>query len=202
MTKRPGGRLISSLSDGSLNSSTNGRWFSYYRDEAEQYIGQVQQNGTVRMWKCSDGSEKNVVVANSDCTNYLTHTGDESIQTLTLNDHTYLVNREKTTAMTNTVETARPYEAFIDLKQVAYSAQYALNIFNNDTVTDVHTATRIGISYSTSDSGSGGAVHTGGTCNSVGTQLFKLSDTGKDNLFIRIVAVSYTHLTLTTRLIV
>ena len=189
LTKRPGGRLIGSLSDGSLNSSTNGRWFSYYRDEAEQYIGQIYQNGTVRMWKCSDGSEKSVVVAHSDCTDYLTHTGDESIQTLTLNDHTYLVNREKTTAMTNTVEPTRPYEAFVELKQIAYSSQYALNISNDDTTQDVSTATRISISYSTSDSGSGNAVHTSGTCNSVGTQLFKLSDTGKDNLFIRIVAM-------------
>ena len=33
LTKRPGGRFISSLSDGSNNSVTNGRWFHYYRDE-------------------------------------------------------------------------------------------------------------------------------------------------------------------------
>ena len=39
LQKRPGGRLVGSLSDNStsaLNSQTNGKWFHYYRDEAEQ----------------------------------------------------------------------------------------------------------------------------------------------------------------------
>ena len=192
LMKRPGGKLVSSLSDGSLNSSTNGRWFSYYRDEAEQYIGQIHQNGTVRMWKCSDGSERNVVVATSDCTTYLTHTGDESIQTLTLNDHTYIVNREKTAAMSTgttdnvDVEPDRPFEAFIELKQIKYASQYALNLYNNDTTTDVHTATRVSVSYSYA-SGGGGNLDTDGTCDSVGTQLFKISEGNKDNLFVRII---------------
>ena len=41
LQKRPGAELVASLSDGTLNSSTNGKWFHYYRDENEQYIGQV-----------------------------------------------------------------------------------------------------------------------------------------------------------------
>ena len=57
LMKRPGGKFVDSLSDGTLNSSTNGKWFHYYRDEDEQYIGQVIRNtgqsndGHVRMWK-------------------------------------------------------------------------------------------------------------------------------------------------------
>ena len=93
LTKRPGGKLIKSLSDGSLNSATNGRWFHYYRDENEQYIGQISTAGVLRMWTCTDiyvsgvkrhsaGDEMNVtypaaVSSQSALVTYLTHTDDE-----------------------------------------------------------------------------------------------------------------------------
>ena len=57
LTKRPGGKLIASLSDNgtaALNSHLNGRWFHYYRDENEQYIGQVNRAGDINMWTCTD----------------------------------------------------------------------------------------------------------------------------------------------------
>ena len=60
LMKRPGGRLVASLSDGTKNSVTTGRWFSYYRDEDEQYIGQIDRVGVVKLWRCSDGAEQNV----------------------------------------------------------------------------------------------------------------------------------------------
>ena len=37
LLKRPGGQLVKSLSDGSNNSYTTGKWFHYYRDETEVY---------------------------------------------------------------------------------------------------------------------------------------------------------------------
>ncbi len=146
LTKRPGGRLIKSLSDGSNNSVTNGRWFHYYRDEAEQYIGQISRAGVLKMWSCLDGSEKTVTYdssTSSALTTYLTHTTDEDIQTLTLNDYTYVTNRTKTVAMASTTAPARPYEAYIELKKVAYANQYAVNLFNDNTTTSSKTATRI-----------------------------------------------------------
>ena len=109
LTKRPGGRLIKSLSDGSNNSVTNGRWFHYYRDENEQYIGQISRAGVLKMWSCLDGSEKTVTYDSGTATaltNYLTHTSDEDLQMLTLNDYTYVTNRTKTTAMSSTIEAA------------------------------------------------------------------------------------------------
>ena len=57
LMKRPGGKLVASLSDGTNNSNTNGRWFSYYRDENEQYIGQISSAGDINVWRCSDGAE-------------------------------------------------------------------------------------------------------------------------------------------------
>ena len=162
LTKRPGGKLIKSLSDGSKNSVTNGRWFHYYRDENEQYIGQIATNGVIKMWTCTDiydtggvkrhdaGDEMNVtypaaVSSQSTLTTYLTHTDDEDIQTLTLNDYTYVTNRTKTVAMSGTVEPARPAEAYIELKKVSYASQYAVNLFNDNTTTATSTATRISV---------------------------------------------------------
>ena len=227
LQKRPGAELVASLSDGTLNSSTNGKWFHYYRDENEQYIGQVirdpntTNDGHVRMWSCIDGSEKtvnhaasglkSVVITNqgagfdqipavtisapdeedgtlatatasvtdgkvtsitvtnsgsgytspptitiadigtttatalsyTDLTYYLKHTTDANIQTLTLNDYTYITNRTIPTRMGSKIEPERPPEAYIDLRKIAYSKQYALNIYNNTITQDVSTATRI-----------------------------------------------------------
>ena len=65
LTKRPAGKFVASLSDGSNNSTADGRWFHYYRDENEQYIGQIAKNGVVKMWNCLTGAEKTVVVVPS-----------------------------------------------------------------------------------------------------------------------------------------
>ena len=106
LTKRPGGKLIQYLT----NSTNLGRWFHYYRDENEQYIGQIARNGVIKMWCCSDiyvggvkkhdaGDEITVISNITGTFDYLTHTDDEDIQTLTLNDYTYITNRTKTVAM-------------------------------------------------------------------------------------------------------
>ena len=183
LTKRPGGRLIKSLSDGSNNSVTNGRWFHYYRDENEQYIGQISRAGVLKMWSCLDGSEKTVTYDSGTATaltNYLTHTNDEDIQTLTLNDYTYVTNRTKTVAMSSTIEAARPYEAYIELKKVAYANQYAVNLFNDNTTTSSKTATRISVELHQSSNnycdGNGAMV----TRNSRSSQSTRCDDSAGD----------------------
>ena len=147
LLKRPAGKFVASLSDGTNNSTTNGRWFHYYRDENEQYIGQIAQNGVIKMWDCLTGAEKTVVNGIGNNT-YLTHTNDEDIQTLTLNDFTYLNNRSIATEMDTTVE--EPVgnfqkEIFVELKKISYSKQYALNVFDNTNTSTVTTATRINV---------------------------------------------------------
>ena len=148
LLKRPAGKFVGSLSDGSKNSSSDGKWFHYYRDETEQYIGQVHKDGTVRMWDCLTGNEKNVVdvttsgsITYADGTTgnkYLKHTADEHIQTLSLNDYTYFTNRNVNTAMATTEEPTRPPEAFVELKSVAYAKQYSINLFDQDGSQDSH----------------------------------------------------------------
>ena len=213
LQKRPGGQFVSSLSDGTNNSVTNGRWFHYYRDEAEQYIGQIGRDGDINMWKCSDGSEMTVTsnlptssttatyarntqgvitvtktnhgfnvneIVNLDFTSgpatdgrykilektdntfvvtdsttasasgnvtitqqYLMHIDDEDVQTLTINDFTFLTNRTRTVEMAATVEPVRPPEVFVELKTIKYASQYNLNLFDNTNTTSVSTVTRI-----------------------------------------------------------
>ena len=145
LMKRPGGKFIKSLSDGTNNAQTNGKWFHYYRDENEQYIGQVSRTGDINMWKCSDGSEMTVSGSTSAMATYLTHSNDEDIQTLTINDFTFFTNRLKTVAMASTVETVRPPEVYLELDQIKYASQYSLNLFDNTNFQSVSTATRISV---------------------------------------------------------
>ena len=57
LLKRPGGKLIG----GDLGAyTTDSKWFHYYRDETEQYIGQIGRIGQVKMWRCSDGQPMTV----------------------------------------------------------------------------------------------------------------------------------------------
>ena len=145
LMKRPAGKYVTSLSDGTNNSQTNGKWFHYYRDEAEQYIGQVSRTGDINMWKCSDGSEMNVTGSTSAMATYLTHSSDEDIQTLTINDYTFITNRLKTIAMSSTVATVRDPEVFLELDQIKYASQYSLNIFDTTNFQTITTATRISV---------------------------------------------------------
>ena len=152
LIKRPAGKFVASLSDGTNNSYTTGKWFHYYRDESEQYIGQVirrnghADDGKIRMWDCQTGAEKTVVNGIGNFT-YLIHTGDEDIQTLTLNDFTYINNRSITTEMDTTIEPNVNFgkEIFVELKSISYAKQYALNIFDNTNTSTVTTATRINV---------------------------------------------------------
>ena len=160
LLKRPGSKLIG----GDILGSLEKKWFSYYRDETEQYIGQVAKDGRIKMWRCSDGFEM-TVTQDTALKTYLVHTADDNIQTLTLNDFTFITNRLKTTAMGSTVETVRPAEAFIELKKVAYSSQYAVNLFDDNTTQAITTATRLSIKSKFLGSDS--------LCPNVGTEIFK-----------------------------
>jgi len=199
LLKRPAGKFVASLSDGTNNSTTNGKWFHYYRDENEQYIGQIAQNGAIKIWDCLTGAEKTVVNGIGNNT-YLTHTDDEDIQTLTLNDFTYLNNRSITTEMDTTVEPVGNFqkEIFVELKSISYAKQYALNVFDNTNTSTVTTATRINVTLVNSsnnycDSGFRMRTHaTRGNASNArcGTQAGDGRDAFAPNVGTRIFSVS------------
>ena len=54
--KRPGGARVGTAP--LTNVQSGGSWFHYYRDESEgSYIGQVDEDGEVRVWSCKTGTQ-------------------------------------------------------------------------------------------------------------------------------------------------
>ena len=194
--KRPGAKRIGTVPLTNVQSS--GSWFHYYRDETEgSYIGQVATDGKVRMWSCNNGAEKNVWYhtddsayngSNSDhtsITNYLSASNTEDVQALTINDTTFLNNRDTTVATTGTT-TARPHKnfAYIELLRTENGRQYALNISDNSSTTNVTRATMIKISSDNLSESAGS-----GTCPGIGTQTFTVDSGSKKHLTFRITTL-------------
>ncbi len=152
--KRPGAMRVGTAP---LSGATStGVWFHYYRDETEgSYIGQVQTDGSVNMW---DGDTGNAITVNYESSqqtnlqNYLSNgtIGSETLQFTTINDSTFVVNRNVTAAMeatsvSKTDERPHTYSAFIELKRTQNGRQYGLNIHNptSNTTTSISTATQV-----------------------------------------------------------
>ena len=182
LIKRPGSHFINTLSP-STNSHT--KWFDIYTDETDQYIGQVDSDGAIKLWRCRDGAEIPVDYANVDGTNkatYLDNTllSDEKssdIQAYTINETTFFVNRRKNVAMKTDASSKSPpklNEAFISLDTISYGKQYALDIFDPDSVaTYSHTrATSLAADDIVSLNGSSSGSSTLGTgdCTGMGRE--------------------------------
>ena len=138
LIKRPGSRFVCHVED-----DTDGKWFNYYRSDAEQYIGHIQNNGFVRVWNV-DGTVCTVTQLITDVSgtatattdtstheNYLTNTSEDQLQTLTVNDYTFISNRERTCAYNATVSATPPNEGIIELKVIAYGRNYTVDIKNS-----------------------------------------------------------------------
>ena len=187
--KRPGAerKKTTPLSD----VQSGGSWFHYYRDETEgSYIGQVAADGQVRVWRCNDGQLMTTAYGTGGQTviqNYLATTTPENLQFLTINDTTFVSNRDSTNANTavgtaNTT-TARPHThfAFLELLRTENGRQYALNISDTATTVSLSRATRISIESDTLDESDGT-----GHCPGIGTQVFSVDSGDKKNLIFRI----------------
>ena len=194
--KRPGAKRLGTTP--LTNVQSGGSWFHYYRDETEgSYIGQVAADGKVRVWSCTDGTEKNVWYhtdnsaysgGNSDhtaITTYLSASNTEDVQALTINDTTFLNNRDTTVGTTGTTS-GRPetHFAYVELLRTENGRQYALNVYSNETTTTLDRATRIKIQSDTLDEGNGT-----GTCPGIGTQVFSVNSGSKKNLIFRITTL-------------
>ena len=147
LKKRPGGKLISTLSPNSGTLS----WFHIYENDTEQYIGNVNTSGVIQIWRTRDGAVIPVDYANVAGTNAATYlsgwTESTDIQSLVVNYNTFLTNRTKTTAMAATTSTAEVHEAIIELKTITYGRQYALDLSDptDTTITTTNRATAIAV---------------------------------------------------------
>ena len=181
--KRPGAERKGA--DKLPNVQTGGSWFHYYRDESEgSYIGQINSAGTVRIWKASgtNAGAEMTVTYNSGAQgiiekSYLSTGTPENLQFLTINDTTFVCNRDTGNANTavghaNTTQ-ARPdtHFGFLELLRTENGRQYAINLHgNNTTATTLKRATRIKIQSDTLNEGDGT-----GSCPGIGTQVFSVS---------------------------
>ena len=162
----------------------SGAYFHYFRDEIEgSYIGQIASDGEVRVWRCSDGKKMTVNYGTGGATAlkaYLTTSDPENLQTLTINDTTFVCNRdtsrsETAVGLTGTTD-PRPDDHFalIELLRAENGRQYGLNITNgtDDASRNVtlKRATRIRLKSNTLNEAVGG-----GECLGIGTEVFDIS---------------------------
>ena len=220
LLKRPGSKRVGT--DKLANVQSGGSWFSYYRDDNEgAYIGQVAPNGELRVWKASGdnpGAEQTIAYGTGGqtaITNYLTTTDAENLQFLTINDTTFVTNRDTSNANTLVGQTgttaARPeaHCAMIELMRTENGRQYGLNIYDSSStgsLTTVTRATKIKITGNSLDEGDGS-----GSCPGIGTEVYAVTaagsysgtsnvvhvknssgttiTTGKDNLTFRVTAL-------------
>jgi hypothetical protein len=187
--KRPGAKRIGTDALSSVQSG--GSWFHYFRDETEgSYIGQIAADGQVRVWRCNDGQLMTTAYGTGGQTaiqNYLATSTPENIQTLTINDTTFVTNRDTTNANTligttgTTDATPDAHFAFIELLRTENGRQYGLNISNNTNTTTLDRATRIEIQSDNLDESDGT-----GHCPGIGTQVFSIDSGSKTNLIFRL----------------
>ena len=190
--KRPGAKRIGTSP--LANVQSGGSWFHYFRDETEgSYIGQVAADGQVRVWRCSDGTQMTTAYGTggqSAITQYLATSTPENLQFLTINDTTFVSNRDTTNSNTLVGETgtttARPdaHFAMLELLRTENGRQYGVDIFSTADVTTLTRATRIKISDDTLFEGDGS-----GSCPGIGTQVFSVDSGSKKNLIFRINAL-------------
>jgi len=170
-----------STDEGKLkNVQSGGSWFHYFRDETEgSYIGQVASDGQVRVWRCSDGRLMTTAYGTGGQTaiqNYLATNTPENLQFLTINDTTFVSNRDTTNSNTIVGETgtstARPdaHFAMLELLRTENGRQYGIDIFRTADVSAVSRATRISITTDNLAEEDGT-----GSCPGIGTQVFAVT---------------------------
>ena len=197
--KRPGAKRIGT--NKLTNVQSGGSWFHYFRDETEgSYIGQVAADGQVRVWRCSDGQQMTTAYGTGGQTaiqNYLQTATPENLQFLTINDTTFVNNRDSSNytqaeidgggtpagisagdarTVTTVGETGSsqappdPHFAMLELLRTENGRQYGLDIFNTAGVTTLARVTRISIKDDTLFEGDGS-----GSCPGIGTQVFEVT---------------------------
>ena len=153
LMKRPAMKYLAEL-----DTPLDGEWFDYFRDDPqdgrEEYIGKIGQNGQVYMWDAASGMPIEVCYSDTavfkfpslqridkgdlDCNpssfpTYLQHSKRHQLQMTTVNDFTFITNREvipKLGPVANDVPSF--YEGFIEIRVVAYGRNYTVELFNED----------------------------------------------------------------------
>lgn len=126
LLRRPGLKLISALS----GATSDGRWFSIFRDDNEQYIGQFSPTGDLRMWNALNGLPLTVNPPAATATAYVNGVSASDFEMLQINDYNFVLNRSKTVSTLSTTSPSRGPEAIIVLRIAGYDTKYTVTIDN------------------------------------------------------------------------
>jgi len=152
LVKRPGLEQVNELSSlcNAQIVDVTGSYFHFSRENVtnqykQDYVGHVTKKGRVTVFRCSNGESipvyyadteinpnSNEAIASKDITQclangYLAHTKDKVLKFTTVNNYTFITNPEKPVSMSK-ADDKRPYEAFIEIKQLVYARNYLLDI--------------------------------------------------------------------------
>ena len=154
---------------------TSGGTARIYEAQATIAVGSApptHSSGTVNNWAFVE----NASAAQTRITNYLTTATPENLQFLTINDTTFVNNRDETNANTLVGKTGTTQAnvntnlAFVEVIRAENGRQYGLDIFNSATVTDVKRVTRIKVIADTLYTGAGS-----GQCKGIVTEVFSVT---------------------------
>lgn len=155
------------------------------------YNTAVTDEGTKKGLYDSEVTACAIGASNIPASAYLKDAAPEDIELLTINDFTFVLNKNKTTAMKTTTSPAQPNEAFVVIRTVAYNADYKVTINGTtkthttpQTVTGVTTdAGSIATALATQLSSISGitATQVGPGIHVVGTSAFTISTSGSSS---------------------
>lgn len=145
LLKRPGGKFIAELKDSGNNlvsptTLNDAKLFSIFRDETEQYLVAIiggkspVSNNEIKVWKLSDGSPVTVNYG-TNAKDYLS-AAKTQYEVLTINDYTFITNKEKVVAARANPSYTAGTKATIRILGVEYSAEYKV-IINGTTASIV-----------------------------------------------------------------
>jgi len=122
-----------------FDNFTDGHWFTISRDNDENYIGVITKAGKIRIWNTLPTSSGNLLsfteatIANSsdaDVVSYLTPptttTGIDDFHTFSYLDQTYIINKNKTVAMTAKTDYYLRTRATVVLGSIDYDSKYSV----------------------------------------------------------------------------
>jgi hypothetical protein len=176
LLKRPGCKHIAELTE-----TATGEWFHIHKNNpftgSEKYLGQIQRDGVVKIWDLNTGKAQTVTYSDEaldpdnlgrfatgysasqfttrdtkTSEDYFLHNKDNQLQVLTVNDYTFVTNRETMPSMSEEVVSTRPYEAFVEIRAVSQNQPYLLgfstiNSDDDDKVVEFTTATGLTVSF-------------------------------------------------------
>ena len=124
LLKRPGLKLVSQLA----NATTDGRWFSIFRDVNEKYVGQFTATGGLRIWDAKTGVQQTVNTISSSAAAYIAGVSEANFEMLQISDYNFVLNRTKVVSKLSTTSPALTPKAWVSVNLVGYGVQYSIKL--------------------------------------------------------------------------